>query len=58
MAALAEAVAERDGVVVMVRRKGRARGRWMAVRRQRVQFIVYVVVVVRERSRFRDAQCD
>lgn len=34
------AVAERGCVVVMLRRKGRARGRWMAVRRQRVQFIV------------------
>ena len=35
-----EAVDLRVEVVVMARRKGRAMGRWMAVRRQRVQFIV------------------
>jgi hypothetical protein len=33
------------GVVVMARRKGRATGRWIAVRRQRLQIIVCVIVV-------------
>jgi hypothetical protein len=35
-----EAVERREGVVVMARRKRRVVGRWMAVRRQRVQIIV------------------
>jgi hypothetical protein len=36
------AVDRRDGVVVIARRKGRATGRWIAVRRQRLQIIVCV----------------
>jgi hypothetical protein len=40
-----EAVERRGVVVVRARRKGRMVGRWMAVRRQRVQIIVCVVVV-------------
>jgi hypothetical protein len=48
-----EAVERWVGVVVMARRKGRVVGRWIAVRRQRVQIIVCGYGGERLRSRFR-----